>query len=165
MAALFARLAARAAERIRRAVGRGASDRQGVSAVEFALVAPVLFVILAGIADVTRLIWYQTEVTQATRAGMQFATANPGDTAGIAAVVAASTSLNGSSGFVVDAASCGCATAASATLIFLPCATITCASPNRKYVRISATYDWTPMFGSLSVFPDKLNTTVVLRVQ
>ncbi len=46
---------------------------RGQSAVEFALVAPLLFLLIFGIVDFGRAMFYQNEVTNATREGARIA--------------------------------------------------------------------------------------------
>ncbi len=53
---------------IRCAWGRFADDRRGVSAVEFALIAPVMIAILFGIIEVSLLLTADRKVTRATNA-------------------------------------------------------------------------------------------------
>ena len=60
--------------------------RDGNIAVEVALAAPVLLIMLAGLADVGRAVLADSRLKSAIRAGLEYAQANSGDTAGIAAV-------------------------------------------------------------------------------
>ncbi|WP_170314850.1 TadE/TadG family type IV pilus assembly protein [Aquibium carbonis] len=52
-----------------RAILRLARDRKGVSAVEFALIAPVFLVILAGVIDVGQMMQIRSELNTAVSAG------------------------------------------------------------------------------------------------
>ena len=145
---------------------RAAAAAEGVSAVEFALVVPVLLVVLGGVVDVSRCLWYQSEVTQAVRSGTQYMTGNPTDYAGTAAVMASATNLGGS-GFSADASTCYCAVVSNTpSPVWSPCSGFTCvASPIHRYVKVTASYTWTPIFGSLTPLPATVTTTTQLRVQ
>ncbi|MEZ5970462.1 MAG: TadE/TadG family type IV pilus assembly protein [Hyphomonadaceae bacterium] len=48
------------------------SDRRGASAVEFALIAPVLAVSLLGVAEVGRVVYQRTDMHGALRSGGQY---------------------------------------------------------------------------------------------
>jgi hypothetical protein len=142
-----------------------AEKAEGSIAVEFALIVPVLLVVLGGITDVSRLLYYQSEVTQAVRSGTQFATANVTNYTGVASVVTASTALGGQSGFAVSSNMCACSSTAAATLTFSACSSLTCASPQREYLQISASYSWHPIFGIITLLPSTASNTIDLRVQ
>nr|WP_245214706.1 TadE/TadG family type IV pilus assembly protein [Pararoseomonas indoligenes] len=58
-------------------------DRRGIGAVEFALIAPVLLLLLFSMYDVANAMWRSTRLEMAARAGAQYAYAKPQDTAGI----------------------------------------------------------------------------------
>lgn len=75
MEAAFAWSAA-AALRISRALGRGAADDRGVSAVEFALLAPILSLSLVAAADLGLAEYQRMTIDHALRAGAQAAVAD-----------------------------------------------------------------------------------------
>lgn len=156
--------------RARLGLGRGPGD-EGVTAVEFALVAPVLLLILGGVVDVSRCLYYQTEVAQAVRAGAQYATGNPADYSGTAAIIRTSTMLGTEASFSADASQCFCAASTPLPAVVFSwqsCASLTCSQPAttvHRYLRITGSYDWKPVYGALSFLPAKLTTTVQLRVQ
>ena len=60
-----------------------ALGRRAISAIEFALVAPILLLLLLGAADFGGALQQATALETAARAGAQFALARPSDTAGI----------------------------------------------------------------------------------
>jgi len=62
-------------------------DRRGIAAVEFALVAPVLLLVVFTMYDLGEAMWRTTRLELAARAGAQYAFAKPLDEAGIAARV------------------------------------------------------------------------------
>ncbi len=49
-------------------------DRRGVAALEFALVAPALFLLTVGIIDVGRMMWTTSTLDHAAREGVRYAT-------------------------------------------------------------------------------------------
>ena len=72
-----------------RAVLALARDRRGVSAVEFALIAPVFLIILAGVIDVGQMMQIRSELNTAVSAGANRVLLNGGGLAsGTAAAIA-----------------------------------------------------------------------------
>ncbi len=59
-----------------RLCGRGSAlrNRRGVAALEFALVAPALFLLTIGIIDVGRMMWTASSLGHAAREGARYAT-------------------------------------------------------------------------------------------
>lgn len=55
-----------------RLASRFVRDRRGASAVEFALIAPVLAVVLLGIAEIGQVIYQRTDMHGALRSGGQY---------------------------------------------------------------------------------------------
>lgn len=51
-------------------------DRRGVAALEFALIAPALFLLTVGIIDVGRMMWMASTLDHAAREGARYATAH-----------------------------------------------------------------------------------------
>jgi len=74
-------------------VSRLAQDRRGATAVEFALVLPLLALIVAGLIDVSRLVLAKLQVQAAAQAGADYAQRRGWDLAGISAAVGAATPL------------------------------------------------------------------------
>jgi Flp pilus assembly protein TadG len=156
---------------------RGAGqDRKGVSAVEFALIAPMLLLMLAGVVDVSRCLWYMTDVAQSVRAGVEYMTGNPNDSTGTAAFMRGATVLGSSSGFTADASQCTCQTSTDPNpssptpwaqrVTWSACSSLTCVTaPVHRYVQVTASYTWTPVFGSMSFLPSPVKTTIYLRVK
>ncbi len=137
---------------------------RGSVAVEFALIVPMLSLLLAGVVDTSRFLNYQEEVEQSVRAGVQYATVNPTDYSGIASVITGATALGGETGFFDSSASCGCISVASAPLTPQNCSTMTCAAPSRRYDILTARYSWSPIFGSMAFLPSPVSATIDLRV-
>ncbi len=51
-------------------------DRRGVAALEFALIAPALFLLTVGIIDVGRMMWMASTLEHVAREGARYATAH-----------------------------------------------------------------------------------------
>ncbi len=66
---------------------RGRGNQQGVVAVEFALIATVLFVVLVGAIEMGRLLWVWNSATEATRAGARLAVVCEVNAPGVARLV------------------------------------------------------------------------------
>ena len=62
-------------------------DRRGTAASEFAIVLPVLMLVLFSVHDIADAMWRTTRLEMAARAGAQYAFSKPQDAAGIAAAV------------------------------------------------------------------------------
>jgi len=56
---------------------------KGQSLVEFAIILPLLLIVLAGVLDLGRLFYSYVAVTDAAAEGAAYGALNPGDTAGI----------------------------------------------------------------------------------
>jgi Flp pilus assembly protein TadG len=67
--------------------------RRGTAAVEFALVAPFLLLLLGGIVELGRAVYDSAALAGAARAGAQYAWIQPNDNAGIVAAAAAASGL------------------------------------------------------------------------
>lgn len=65
----------------------GHRARRGIAASEFAIVAPVLTLLLFSLYDVSNAIWRTTRLEIAARAGAQYAFSRPQDGAGIVSTV------------------------------------------------------------------------------
>jgi Flp pilus assembly protein TadG len=61
--------------------------RAGIAATEFAIIAPVLTLMLFSLYDISNALWRKTRLDMAARAGAQYAFSRPQDSAGIASIV------------------------------------------------------------------------------
>lgn len=97
------------ASALRRLAGRFRRDDSGVSAIEFAVIAAILTVILLNIVDIAMFMYRKMELTGAVRAGAQYALVDPSNATAalIMGVVQDSTTLDGVS-VTVDTSLCGC---------------------------------------------------------
>ena len=136
-------------------------DRRGSTAVEFALTMPVLLLFIGGVVDFGRAFYYQTELSQALRSGMQYALKAPTDTAGIASVINQSTSLPIVTRTPVTFCQCydGSNIGCSSTCI-VP-------GPMRNYVKLETGYAYAPMLPIMSgLLPaSPLDAVLIVRTQ
>jgi len=108
-------------------------DDAGISAIEFALVAPFLCTFILGVVDLGFGFQAQMAVTQAAQAGTYYAMLNGYNTSGIQTVVANAT---GTSGITAPTSSqaCGCpsGTAVTTTTVIAPSVTRVAAVRQRR---------------------------------
>lgn len=142
----------------------GSFGRDGSVAAEFALLAPLILLITAGIVDLGLLTTKMTALAGATRIGAEYARFHPGETMAIQSAMQNSMTFNPPLTFpAMFPHSCQCDDGTS-----IPC-TNSCAAagrpgPNRVYVRISANQVVTlPL--SWPGLPTTLTSTTEVRVQ
>ena len=75
-------------------VRRLIADRRGVSAIETALVLPLLALALCGVLEFGLNVYNRQQLQAAVQAGMQYALRNPNDTAGIMGAVSSALPAN-----------------------------------------------------------------------
>jgi Flp pilus assembly protein TadG len=129
--------------------------RAGTATVEFAIVAPVLLMIVLGLMDWGLALEQRLRLQTAVRAGAQFALTAPTDTAGITAAIRAAApdlaSLSANSSGVW----CECAgTAMSCTGSCLP--------GLQRFLRVDASHPYTPF---TPTGPTNIAANVTLRLQ
>lgn len=115
-------------------------QRDGNIAVEVALAAPILLILLAGITDLGRAALGDARLKSAVRAGLEYAQINPNNTAGIEAVVR--TAANAPDLSVTTALVCECPNGSAAEC------TATCSdglTPG-TYIVITAAENFSPLF-------------------
>jgi Flp pilus assembly protein TadG len=141
---------------------------EGAALVEFAITAPLLVVLVLGVADYGILMNNAESLVGATRAGGEVAKVNPSVTA--AQLTALGIFPSGATPSV-SAPSCSCfdntpvSCPAPGGAGANPCAT---ESDTRvlQYVTVSATQSFSPLFSWTSfTFPGSLNATAVVRTQ
>jgi len=121
------------------------ASQDGLGAIEFGFIAPVLLTMLLGILDFGMGFWQQMEIANAADAGAQWGMANTYDASSITSVVQASTSLSVPSGNISPSNPCGCASSTGV-------ATYSCAStcPDgttpQPYVVVSAHICYATLF-------------------
>ena len=120
--------------------------RRGTSAVEFALLAPVLMGLLVPVADLGMAYSERIQVQQATQAGAQYAASHPWNTNSVSQIGVAVTAASNLSGIVATPAPsqmCGCPTG---TMIGLATCGSTCSNgqPAGYYVVVNAQLPYSP---------------------
>ncbi|WP_430229539.1 TadE/TadG family type IV pilus assembly protein [Nitrosomonas communis] len=91
--------------------GSASSNRfhqRGVAAVEFALIASILFTALIGVMEMSRVLFYWNTATEATRLGARLAVVCNQDATAIKTKMQAMLSVLGSSNITVDYLPSGC---------------------------------------------------------
>lgn len=140
-------------------------DSRGVSALEFALVAPVLFTFLLGIVDLGLGFRALMAVTQAAQAGSYYGLLNGFNASAIQNAVANSTATSGISSTPTPSQSCGCPTGTSVAPT--SCGS-TCSNGQTPgtYVSVSAQYQYSTIlaYPGLSS-PLTLNSTSMVRIK
>lgn len=131
----------------------------GVAALEFALLAPILIVVMYGVYDYGQAMLKKTELRSATRAGAQFTLTGSTDSTAITSVVNAATNLTLSSVTVI----CNCAdtTTGSVTATDV-CSALTCTSPDAKLANVSASYSYDFLFGAKTL---NLSANTTVRIE
>ncbi len=148
--------------RLARALGRVNCD--GSVAAEFALVAPAIILIVAGIADFGMLATKSAALAGTARIGAEYARLHPVDTTGI------QNSMQNSMGFIPALTfpasfpqSCECDDATSIACTE-SCATAGRPGPNRVFIRVSASQAFTPLVPWPGI-PATLSATTEVRLQ
>lgn len=84
--------------------------RDGLGAIEFGFIAPVLLTLVLGILDFGMAFWQQMEIANAADAGAQWGMDNTYNSDSIKSVVQAATSLSIPTANITPSNPCGCAT-------------------------------------------------------
>jgi len=136
-----------------------AASRQGIAAVEFALIVPIVAAMLVGLANYGLAMFDKMELVSAARAGAQLILVDASaSTSDIQAAVVASTNLGISTSDVTVTESCECADGSAIT-----CGDI-CAdsSANRYFYTVAASENFTLLLLGTSI---TLTGTAVVRTQ
>jgi TadE-like protein len=151
--------------RAERAQCRDVSARcAGSVAAEFAIVAPILALLAAGIADFGMLATRSTALVGATRIGAEYARHEPADTAGI------QNSMQNAMSFVpplsfptIFQQRCECDDEASITCTE-SCAAVGRPGPNRLFITIKASQPFTPLVPWPGI-PASLTAAIEMRLR
>jgi len=140
--------------------------RRGVAAIEFALVAPLLFAMLAAVVEIGMASYQAMQVQAAAEAGAMYA-AKHGAT-NLTAVANAATSATGTAHIAASAtAICGCPTVTGVVFQGSDCTTV-CAADNNsnpgQYVRVNATLAHVSIL-PFALVPNVLTATTTVRVK
>ena len=138
-------------------------DRSGAAAIEFALLFPVLAVLLAGIIDFSRLISHRMQVQAAAQAGADYAILHGWNQLGVSRTIAATSPI----GITADPAP-RLISACLSGVNLVETLTPTCPSGlyTGKYVFASARAQFRPLMPWPSLaLPDTIVATALTRVQ
>jgi Flp pilus assembly protein TadG len=122
---------------------RAIGDSRGISAVEFALVAPIVVLFMVGVLDGGLAIKTGMDVSNAARAGAEYAAIHGWNDSGITSAAANATSTSVTT---TNAQFCGCPSASGVST--QACAT-TCAASGKTvgtYVSTTTKASYTPVF-------------------
>ncbi len=126
-----------------RSLGHAADDVRGAAAVEIAILAPVLAVVLVCTADLGLGLFRAMQVQNAAQAGAQYAVARGFTASAISAAVTSATSFGAISATPAPVQFCGCPSSAGVTSVTCG-STCTGGSVAGTYVTASATATYTP---------------------
>ena len=145
----------RISERLRR-------DRRGVSAIEFAFIAPVMIMLMLGAFDFGNAAQQQIQLQQAVRAGGAYAISRPTDLAGIQEAVSAGLPDRWKlSGSVTTTCSCSDGSLSAGTCDAPGLGG--CSANSAKTISITATLAYAPLF--FTAIPTNPTATYVVRFQ
>ena len=149
---------------------RGEGADGGAAAVEFALILPMLILMVIGIYEMGKIVYTRSALESAARAGTQSGFTDPSDTAAMEAAATAALTASGITGATVAPPTqiCECS---NSTVV--NCSTGSCATGTvRHYVTVTITKPHTPMlnltalpFGLGVDFTMTLTGESVLRAQ
>jgi len=120
---------------------------EGLGAIEFGFVAPVLVAILLGILDFGLAFWNQMEVANAADSGTQWAMVNSFDANSITQVAQAATSLSIPSSQITPTAPYGCASS-TGVQVYSQGSTCPDGSAAQPYIIVTAYVCYKPIFPS-----------------
>lgn len=100
-----------------RHVRNAAGDQRGVAAVEFAILIPLLSLMVVSVTDIGLALYRKMQVENAAQAGAQYAIARGFDTNGIANAVASATSATNITASPPPVQFCGCPSSAGVSTV------------------------------------------------
>jgi Flp pilus assembly protein TadG len=118
------------------------ADQRGAAAVEFAMLLPVLLLMLAGLIDVTRLISHTMQVKAAAQAGADFAQVRGWKPTEIAAAVTGATQLAVSA---TPAPTMAAACVSGQSIVATAAATCSAGGPPGRFVTVAAQAAFRPL--------------------
>jgi Flp pilus assembly protein TadG len=139
------------------------ASKRGTALVEFAVMLPLILLLLAGVLDYTLVMRTAISVADAARAGAQYGSSSAGnasDTLGMQnAALNAAPDVHGLTATAAKVCKCSDGTAAS-------CGGGCSSGPVRVYAQVTASTIATPIFTySLVPFAGAVSTTVWMRAQ
>jgi Flp pilus assembly protein TadG len=142
--------------------------RDGLAAVEFGLLAPMLLLIVAASVDLGLAYSAQIKVQQAAQAGAQYALLHGYDSTKITSAVTSATTLSVSAN-PAPTQQCGCLSGSTVTLSGTPPCLVTCGNglTPGTYVIVKAQATYTPLipYATLLSSPTTLTSQAQVRIQ
>lgn len=139
--------------------------RRGSVAVEFALVGPLLVIILTAIIEIglATAAWFT--VQEAALAGANYASHNGWDAAAISSAVTTSTKKTGLTAAPAPITYCGCPTGTGLETVGAQCgAACPDGTTNRRYVDVSASMSRPSVIGNNFGLPPTITVTMTTKV-
>ena len=149
----------------RRLAGRRGVAIAGSAAVEFAVIAPLIIVMLIFVIDLGIGFYRKMQVENAAQAGAQYAAVNGFSASSVSNAVLAATSFSGISASPAPTQFCGCPTSTGVTAASCSSACSGGSAPG-TYVTVSAQADYSTIFNYPGM-PSSYNFTAqaTVRVQ
>ena len=131
-----------------------AKDDAGAAAVEFALIAPLLLLMVLGVTEMGKIVYYRSVLESAARSGTQAGFAAAMTTA--AQITAAQTTMETAADLAITNSGIGVAVTSTATVTCIcandindtvDCATGSCGSGSKRYIAtVTMGMTYTPLF-------------------
>jgi len=136
--------------------------RRGNSAVELALLMPLLFVIFAGIAEYGLAVYDQSTLDGSARTALAYALKNPNDTAGITTVAQSTGGAVTTNATVTTNPYCQCSDGSSVS-----CAGSCSSGTVRQYMQVSVSVNYTSPLNSVAIIspPNTLSSQATMRIK
>jgi Flp pilus assembly protein TadG len=134
----------------------------GVAAIEFAIIAPLMAIILVGVTELSFAVRQRMQVQEAAAAGAQYAALKGWDPANIALAVTSAANGSGISATPTATSYCGCPSASGIAVLACgqPCPDRLTA---RAYVQVNASMTRTTLLASSLGLPTVLTASVTTR--
>jgi Flp pilus assembly protein TadG len=137
---------------------------RGAAAIEFALVVPVMLLLLLGLIEMGIVFMHQVQVETAAQAGIARAEQDGFDIPAINTAVTTSTALTAIQPIPAPTQSCGCISGT--TIVAASCgSTCTGGITAGTYVTVNTRTTYTPLFGLIYTSPFTLTGKAVSRIQ
>jgi Flp pilus assembly protein TadG len=146
-------------------IKKGVFANAGTAAIEFALVAPFLLILLAGTIEIGFSIWQQMEVYAAAEAGAGYAIKNGWDASAISSAVVNATDETTITASPAPVEFCGCPATSGVTTVACT-ATCTGGYTPSVYAKVSASIPHPVILSNLGLpIPATLTATATVRLQ
>lgn len=139
-------------------------SRRGIATIEFALITPLLLLLVAAVVDYTMLMRAAIAVADAARAGAQYGSISTANAGNIAAIQTAALNAAPDINRITATAARVCRCSSGATV---SCSGGTCATgPVRTYVQVTVKTTVNPMFNYPQLgFTGAVTATASMRAQ